>query len=90
MMGSDMIDLTQCPACPDRTGQPGRKSRRFALCKDCFEKYGESRREYPPWLLYLVKDNDRVCYQNSQILRHETSVANPDEMNEQGGSWGSK
>ncbi len=81
MMGSDMIDLTQCPACPDRTGMPGRKSRSFALCKDCFEKYGEDREGWAPWLLFLVQDNDRIRYQNGHIWEHEVSVEDPNELN---------
>lgn len=32
---------------------------RFVFCKDCLEKYGRDRKEYPEWLLDWIRSMDR-------------------------------
>ena len=74
--------LTTCPACL------GKKAYRFALCAECFEKYGRDIADFPEWLQFLVRDNGRLKYTEAMLYEREIDVADLDHMNEQGDSWG--
>ena len=58
-----------CPACRNP------KSRRFKLCKECYDLYGRDLSEWPPWVVFLVADDNRLEWQDKQIQQYEVTLS---------------
>lgn len=44
---------------------------RFALCSECEKKYGHKMSEWPPYLQYLWRDEQRMRRQDRRALKNE-------------------
>lgn len=63
-----MDDQTICPAC----FSPKPKNRR--LCHNCYMQYGNSVSDFPEWLQFIIRDNDRLRKQEQEIYEHEVPL----------------
>ena len=46
---------------------------RFAICAGCEKEYGRSPNDWPEWLAFLWRDEQRQRRQNKRIGDHEVS-----------------
>jgi hypothetical protein len=52
---------------------------RFAICSDCEQTYGRSPRDWPEWLAFLWRDEQRMRRQYKRIIDHELLFCDWDE-----------
>ena len=60
---------TICPVCQNP------KSPRFRMCPECNEIYGDDQEEWPPWVVFLVADDNRWDWQEECIEEHEVTFS---------------
>ncbi len=46
---------------------------RFAICAECEKKYGRSPNQWPQWLAFLWRDEQRQRRQHNRVQRFEVS-----------------
>ena len=52
---------------------------RFAICAECEKTYGRSPTEWPDWLAFLWRDEQRVRRQHRRIVAHEINLSELDD-----------
>lgn len=57
---------------------------RFAICAECEKEYGRSPREWPAWLAFLWRDEQRLRRQHRRITSHEVLLSEIDEETNHG------
>ena len=52
---------------------------RFAICAECEKTYGRSPMEWPAWLSFLWRDEQRLRRQHRRVVSHEVFLLDADE-----------
>ncbi len=58
---------------------------RFAICADCEKTYGRSPTEWPGWLAFLWRDEQRIRRQHRRIVAHEINLSEIDDESNNSG-----
>ena len=61
---------------------------RFAICAECEKTYGRSPTEWPQWLAFLWRDEQRIRRQHRRIVAHEINLSEIDDECNNGESNG--
>ena len=61
---------------------------RFAICAECEKTHGRSPTEWPQWLAFLWRDEQRIRRQHRRIVAHEINLSEIDDECNNGESNG--
>ena len=61
---------------------------RFAICAECEKTYGRGPTEWPQWLAFLWRDEQRIRRQHRRIVAHEINLSEIDDECNDGESNG--
>ena len=58
-----------CPVCENP------KFSRFRMCAECNSIYGDDQGEWPPWIAFLVADDNRLDWLDERLDEYEVSFS---------------